>query len=307
MHYSMNKSLIPFIFILLIFAGCKKEEQIVVTGNTIPNYAGTPTIIIENYVNRIFIDLIGREPTDAEMEGKVNFLKGGSLSLQIRGELVDELMFSTEYIEGDSSYHKAYFNKFYNDAKGRFLEGASEATLQEEYGLYVYLVEFYELQGDLFTAQLLSIEADKIKSILDSKYHLREGQIMVGEMCNRMCFNSLYDDINMNSFNFINATFDQLFFRFPTESEFDQAFDIIEFNLAGTLFSTVVQNKSEYLALLTSIDEFDEGMIRWAYKALLSRDPNSAEVITLLEDFQNNQDIQTVQKKILITDEYAGF
>jgi hypothetical protein len=59
--------------------------------------------------------------------------------------------------------------------------------------------------------------------------------------------------------------------------------------------------------LLTGINEFEEGMIRWAYKSLLSRDPNSAEVIDLLDDFQNNNDIQTVQKKILITDEYAGF
>lgn len=304
----MKKLILSSIALILLFTSCKKEEELVViSGNDIPNYNGTPTILVENYVNRLFIDLIGREPTDSEMESKVTFLKNGSLSNSVREELVDELMYSTEFIEGDSSYTKAYFLKFYNDMKGRFLEGSSEATLLEEYTLWVYLAEFSIQQGNLFEAALLELEASKMKGVLDSKAQLRDGIITIDEMCRRMCFNSIYDDINMNSFNFVNATFDQLFFRFPTESEFDQAFNIIEYNLAGTLFGSVAQNKDEYLDLLTGITEFDEGMIRWAFKALLSRDPNSAEVIDLLDDFQNNFDIQTVQKKILVTDEYAGF
>jgi hypothetical protein len=304
----MNKLILSSIALVFLFSSCKKEEELVViSGNTIPDYNGTPTILVENYVNRLFIDLIGREPTDIEMESKVNFLKSGSLSSGIREQLVDDLMFSTEFIEGDSSYTKAYFLKFYNDMKGRFLEGASEATIYEEYALWTNLVAFSLQQGNLFEAELLQLEADKIKGVLDSRIQLRDDLITVDEMVRRMCFNSLFDDINMNTFNFVNATFDQIFYRFPTEAEFEQAYNIIEFNLAGTLFGTVAQNKNEYLELLTGINEFEEGMIRWAYKSLLSRDPNSAEVIDLLDDFQNNNDIQTVQKKILITDEYAGF
>jgi hypothetical protein len=304
----MKKLILSSIALTILCTSCKKEDELVViSGNEIPDYNGTPTILVENYVNRLFIDLIGREPTDTEMDTKVTFLKNESLSNSVREELVDELMYSTEFIEGDSSYTKAYFLKFYNDMKGRLLEGSSEATILEEYYLWVYLTEFSLQQGNLFEAALLELEANKIKAVLDSKAQLRDGIITIDEMCRRMCFNSIYDDINMNSFNFVNATFDQLFFRFPTESEFDQAFNIIEYNLAGTLFGSVAQNKDEYLDLLTGITEFDEGMIRWAFKALLSRDPNSAEVIDLLDEFQNNYDIQTVQKKILVTDEYAGF
>jgi hypothetical protein len=106
----MNKLILSSIALVFLFSSCKKEEELVViSGNTIPDYNGTPTILVENYVNRLFIDLIGREPTDIEMESKVNFLKSGSLSSAIREQLVDDLMFSNEFIEGDSSYTKAYF------------------------------------------------------------------------------------------------------------------------------------------------------------------------------------------------------
>ncbi len=56
---------------------------------------------------------------------------------------------------------------------------------------------------------------------------------------------SIYDEINMNSANFINASFDDLYYRFPTLAEFDQAFPIIENNEAGQLFGEVVLKKDD--------------------------------------------------------------
>jgi hypothetical protein len=258
-------------------------------------------------VNRLFIDLIGREPTDEEMDDRVTSLRENSLSEEARIELIQELMFSEAPVEGDTSYTLAYFNKLYGDFKARFLEGASQATILEEYNLQVYLIDFLTQTGDIQSAQIMEIEAAKTADVLNVRTELRTGAILVDEACRRMCFNSIYDDINMNSFNFLNASFDQLFFRFPTQAEFDQVYPVIEYNLAGTLFGQAIQNKQEYLSLMTSVDEFAEGMIRWAYLNLLSRDPNSAEVLDLMDEFQNDFDYQTVQQKILISDEYAGF
>jgi hypothetical protein len=120
-------------------------------------------------------------------------------------------------------------------------------------------------------------------------------------------FNSIYDEINMNTFNFINASFDDSFFRFPTETELENAFPTIEFNGAGVLFGQSISTKSDYLLVLTTSSEFREGMIRWCYRNLLARDAESFEVVALLPVFNNGFDTKLVQQHILISDEYAGF
>ena len=55
------------ILILLIAISCQKET-IHVPDNDAPIINNVPAIKIENYINRVFIDLIGREPFDAEIE-----------------------------------------------------------------------------------------------------------------------------------------------------------------------------------------------------------------------------------------------
>ena len=61
------KLLYAAFFVLVLFASCRKESQRIVPETPVPYYAGIPTVLVENYVNRLFIDLIGREPIDSEM------------------------------------------------------------------------------------------------------------------------------------------------------------------------------------------------------------------------------------------------
>ena len=126
-------------------------------------------------------------------------------------------------------------------------------------------------------------------------------------MFRRLIFNSIYDQINMNSFNFVNASFDDLFYRFPTQAEFDNAYDVIEFNQPAMIFGEVVQNKTEYLNVLTASPEYSEGMVIWAYNSLVARDPSPQEVFEASGDFSSTMNFQSIQRGILISDEYAGF
>jgi methionine synthase II (cobalamin-independent) len=163
------------------------------------------------------------------------------------------------------------------------------------------------LNGNIPGYQVQMIEANKIKAVLDSKEDLRLEVITVDEMYRRMMFNSIYDDINMNTFNFINATFDNLFYRYPTEAEMDLAYPAIEFNGSGEVFGQIVTNKTEYLQVLSTSNEYKEGMIRWAYMQLLSREPISSEVFNRMDEMNDGYNIDLVQQSILISDEYAGF
>ena len=79
----MTKVWMIGILVLLALASCRKEE-VVFEDNTAPAYTGVPTVQVNNYVNRLFIDLIGREPLDAEMALEVDSLEAGGLSMATR-------------------------------------------------------------------------------------------------------------------------------------------------------------------------------------------------------------------------------
>jgi hypothetical protein len=290
----------------VLLASCKKEP-VVFEDNTIPEYAGVSTVVLNNYINRLYIDLIGREPLNTEMESDRNFLRTNNLNASSRTQLVDRLMFSTEFIEGDSSYRRAYVVKLYENLKARYIEGASEALLNERYGLFRGNAILDSLNGDMTSYAMNMAEALRLDSLMAGRISYQNDAISIAELARRMMFNAVYDDINMNAFNFINASFDDSFFRFPTQPEFDQAYQIVELNEPSVLFGMVAQNKLEYLQILTSTGEFYEGMVIWAYQSLLSRNPTSQEVFTAAETLENTLDFSAVQRTILISDEYAGF
>lgn len=294
--------------IVLILGSCKKEpEEVVFSNNDIAAYDQVPRILIENYVNRVFIDLIGREPTDLEMEAESNTLKAANADVNSRVALVQKLMFNEDFVEGDGSYREAYMRKFYEDQKGRFIDGASDANLWEDYNVFRSIAIQDSLEGNFLVYEIVMIEANKVLDVINCREELKDGEIDFREMCRRMMFNSIYDDINMNTFNFINATFDDCFGRFPTESEYFGVEDAIEFNGSGALFGQSVNSKPSYLNVLVNSNEFDEGYIRWVYAAYLSREATSNEVYINAPLFSAGTDYTLIQQKILISNEYAGF
>lgn len=304
--YRMRYSVI-LIAIVLSVLGCKKPDEQVFTNNTVPTYTGTPTLLVENYVNRLYIDLIGREPNDAEMNGDVQALEAAALSEGARTNLVNKLMNGTEFVPGDTSYAHAYNQKFYNDNKARFLEGAAENIIIGEYFMYRNNAVQDSMNGFMLAYELQMTEANKIKDLYLSKRDLREGTINVVEMCKRMSFNSIYDEINMGSFNYINSCFDNMLYRYPTDAELEMCEPAVESSLGGQLFGIIISNKAEFLNAILLSEEFHEGMIRWVYLSLLSREPTSAEVYTLMNSFMLTKDLKVIQRRILISSEYAGF
>lgn len=291
---------------MLLIAACKKEE-LVFDDNTPPSYSGVSTVVLNNYINRLFIDVIGREPLNVEMEAEVAALREADLGMEARSALVDKLMYSTDFVEGDSSYRRAYCVKLYENLKARFIEGASDEFLLSEYNMLRGNAVLDSLNGDMTGYTLKMQDAQRLSDLLESRAEWQENEISIDTMVQRMLLNAIYDEINMNAFNFVNASFDDLFYRFPTPPEFESAYTIVEFNQPATLFNAVAQNKAEYVALITATGEYYEGMVIWVYQSLLSRPPTSSEVFSTALDFRNTQDISAVQRKLLVSDEYAGF
>ena len=301
-----RRSIIGVLLALVIFS-CKKDELEVVPDNTAPPYDGIPTVVVQNYVNRLFIDLIGREPLDVEMDAEVATLESNSLSLNSRKDLVNKLMTNTDFIQGDSSYNHAYYRRLYELSKSRTLEAASDAQIDFYIGLEQQAATADSLGGDSAGLAEHRFEIEKMNMVKSSWREYKDSLIECDEMLRRMCYNRVYDQINMNSFNYINATFDDLYQRFPTQSEFDNAYDMVEYNVPNIIFGQAGTTKRDYIDIMISVQEFYEGMIRWSYNTYLARDPSTYEVFTAMNTFWSDHDLQKVQRDILITDEYANF
>ena len=246
------KTLLPLIVFATLFFACQ-GELVIVPDNIAPDYSEVPTLKIKNYVNRMSIDLLGREPVDVEMDAWVEELKAGDLQKEARLTLVRRMMEDTSFVEGDSSYKAAYYNRFYDLMKVRFLEGAGEDILIQRRALKAFDAERDSLNGNWAGYQIAKFEMQKLENVMLSRINYREGRISLFDMAGYMVYNSVYDEINMNSINFIRATFNDLFFRYHTQDEFDRSFQIIEFSQPAIIFGQSAGNKLEYIDVLTKL------------------------------------------------------
>lgn len=299
------KYLLILVCLACMLVSCREPQEIIIPDNNPTPYDGVSTLKIENYLNRLYIDLQGREPLDTEVARDVAALRADSLSLAARAVLVSQLQ--EDATGGDSSYQRIYYLRLYEQSKVRMLEGVSDDDIQQR--ISVFRSEFVKdsLEGDLTGMAFWQAKMDPLWKVLLSQVEYRNKVIPINEMYGRMLDNEIYDQINMNSINFIRSCFDNLFFRFPTQAEFDTSFPIIENNQSSIIFGQGASNRQEYIQIMVESREFHEGMIRWAYKSLLAREPLSAEIKTAMDKFVQNRDFQEVQRDILISDEYANF
>ena len=304
----MNPKYISYTILtmMVIFLSCKKDADII-SNNNAPYYGEIPTILLENYVNRIYIDLIGREPLDNEMLSDVQFLRDADITLESRDSLLYKLQFDTTFVEGDSSYKFAYYHRMYDMVKVRLLEGASNAYIGQD--LYIYYQSYVvdSVNGNMLDANKKLLEHHKLNNVLIAELQYYNGIIEINEMHRRMIYNSVYDKINMNTFNYINATFDNLLFRYPTQYEFNEVYLMINDNTAQIVLGSSGNNKENFSYIICTSREFYEGVIIWAYGTLLAREPSTKEIDFLMQSFYQNHDFQWVQRQIIQTDEYAHF
>lgn len=297
---------VPAVLLVLVLAGCRKEPE-VIPGNDAPPYDAVPTLLVRNYVNRLYIDLIGREPLNTEMEADVAFLRSGELGQQVRQNLVLRLMTDSTWLAGDSSYAHAYNRRQYELFKSRLLEGASDEVIDGFIGQALQQALADSLSGNTDGLSAANAAVEDLRNVKRIPQQYRAGLVGMAEVHRRLVMNAVYDEIHMNAFNYVHATFDNLLFRAPTNAEFSTAYAMVEHATPGVLFGQGGASKGAYAAIVTGSSEYMEGMVRWCYQTFLGRLPNTSELYAILPGFQLDQDLRRVQRQLFTSDEYAGF
>ncbi|HMW38334.1 MAG: hypothetical protein K1X68_06525 [Saprospiraceae bacterium] len=292
---------------LVILKSCTKDHINVITDNDPISVTNISRLKIENYVNRLFIDLIGREPLKVELGPEVDSLKAKELSREARLELINKLMQDTTFRIGERSYKAAFYLNLYNLAKVRCLEGVSDEEIQREMGLLISDAMRDSMDGkwDRFYSRLNQIR--KLQVLLQSQVDLYNQDINYHQVFSYLVDNSIYDVINMNTFNFIRAVYNELLFRLPTDQEYNVAFEVIEKNQPGIIFGNYCSNRTEFIQSMIESPAMFEGMVIWIFQIYLNRFPKERELATILPEYITHRDIREIIRKIAVTDEYASF
>lgn len=265
--------------LLTVFA-CKKEE-VVLNGN-VQQSSRISDAAVEQYIFRSYVDLLGEAPSEIDLANWSSQLRAGDLGQTARIELIQTLQTGND--------QERYVLNLYAAAKERFLENLDDAEMQRRF------VGQGDADDDMRLQELLSWQAD-----------YKSGSANILDLQRRAIHNLVYDEINMGSFNMVRASFDNLLWRYPTDSEFDAGYAMIENRTEQQLFGFSGSDKNTYVQIVSDSQEALQGTVIWQYDQLLARRPTASETLSHLEDLRATGNVEVLQQTVMQTDEYAGF
>lgn len=289
----MMKNIFFLILILCVFSsGCKKEEELVVVpGNQAPPDYTISSIVKENYVNKVYISVLGRKPETNELTSGLSIINQHNLSELDRAAFLDEVFAKPTYNQ-----------RLYEIASIKLLTSFDTSAINEKIAIFQFLLTdsayvsiFDELNFEIARMQLVkSIPAD-----------LNNGTLTVIGMHKRLINNSFYDDINMGTENFVVSTFQHFMDRYPTDNELEQSSSMVD-GLSAVIFFNQGNTKDQYMDIIFYTDNYFESQVRELYIRYLFRQPTSVEMTKYATEYKTELNYKKLQKTILSLNEYIG-
>ena len=279
-----------FLFSVLIISSCTKIEDLLIGGNTLPPDYTIENTTIENYINKLYISTIGREPTDTEFSTDFDILRSTNLSQSNREIVIDGLLNKAEY----------YNNLFILESE-HLLLGADTADINQNiFILYILLSTAHGLDSIYFTENLVRML--KLQEVLPG---LSNGTILNIEMHKRMVDNAFYDEINMGTENFVVSMFQNFMNRYPTMSELQSGKTMVDGGNAS-VFLVSGNGKGDFIDILFASGEYYTGQIGILFNRYMFRNPTSEESVNYSLDYKATNNYKEVQKRILSNNEFIG-
>lgn len=282
-----------YLFLLCLsfwLASCTKETEIV-PGNSAPPDPTLTESVYRQYINRTYILVHGNEPDSLQSEIALNYLRADNFSESIRRVFLDTLFSNA-----------AYRWQVFNTARVDLLNNTDTAEFRSQWLLFSFL-----LQDSAYVTvwPVLQMEVNRLQELIDAGPSYLNGTIDIRELHRRMINNWFYDQINMGSLNFVNASFFQFLNRYPVLQEQSSGVSMVDGNFA-ILFLVSGSSKDDYLDILMNSGDYAEGAVIHFYRRYLQRDPGSVEMNAASQKFLLSGNYEQIQIDILAGDEFAG-
>lgn len=291
---NFQKLCTSFLFGLLIlcfFTACKKTEEITISNNTTPTDNTISALTKKNYINKVYISVLGREPSESELLSDLNLLNSGNFSSEKRNQFLDAVLIKPGY------YYRNWII-----ASTELLNATDTAEVSLNIAIFSSLLTNTSFQS---IWPVLEVEIHKLKLLRNIPAALEGDSLDIIGMHKRVVYNYFYDQINMGSSNFVTATFQNFLYRYPSESELSNAITMVDgFNSA--LFLQTGNSKTDFIELFFNSNNYFEGQVRALFTRYLFRQPNSAEMTSFSIQYKASKDYKALQRRILSMDEYVG-
>ncbi len=277
--------------VAVAFAACKKTEEVLVPDNTAPPDTTVSDIVIQNYVNKTYISVLGRKPTDTEKENGITILEENNLAMADRQEFVDLVLNGEEYNE-----------QLLKVASNDILNSFDTIAVRQQVIIFELLLSDPQYAS---VADVLQYEIDRLEELLASLDDLNNGTLTISGMHRRLINNNFYDQLNMGTENFVRATFEHFLFRYPTLAELEDAKLMVDgFN--SILFLEEGSSKDDFMDIFFNSESYYEGQVRYLFLKYLFREPDSEELSAYANQYKYSGNYKLLQKTILTFDEYVG-
>lgn len=282
---------VVFLLAFFLLAACEKSELERVGGNIAPPDTTVEVNIYEDYVNKTYILVLGREPSALEFEKAVDSLKVHGLDESSRYNFLNTV-FSL------SDYKWRQVEKW----RSQLLGSVDSIDIITRIAIFEFFLNDSTYISDW---PVLQVEQDRLDTLYNASYDYVAGAISIRKMQSHMLNNLFYDEINMGPDNFVISSFQHFLDRNPTLIEQTSGVGMVSGSNA-VLFLKAGASKEDYLNIFFNSDDYFEGAVIRVYKDYLLRAPGSIEMSTAALKYKSTLDFEAVQKDVLVTDEFIG-
>ena len=279
-----------FLLVLVMSACTKYDVQEDLGNNPGPDHTITEESKI-GYINRLYITLLGKKPDTAQSNKALAQLNVNPNNFGIRKSLVLDI-----------TQDSVYVLKLWEDARGEVLDGVDTAYIKNEYDYAVDNFNNTTGNSKLYWQEQMQL----LGALLTIPAELEAETISVKEMYKRAVHNSIYDEINMGTENFVVSVFQNFFYRYPTLNELDEGKKMVNGSQA-VLFLQTGKSKQDFIDIVFNSTAFYEGQIMRLHQKYLFRQPTSTELSTQTQAFEQHGDFKDLQTDLLASDEYFFF
>ena len=281
-----------WLFILpFLFVSCSKNEEVVVPGNIAPPDTTIENVKYEDYINRSYILVCGREPDTVEMKSALDILKPAKLNLNSRNQFLNVVFSKPEYLP-----------HVYDNWRVELLNNLDTADITNYIGIFTFYLGDSTFQ---YAWPLLQYEIGRLQLLQSAASQYKNKQISIRELQLRMLNNYFYDQINMGSSNFVLTSFQHFINRNPTNDELNNGISMVN-GLNGLLFLKAGASKDEYLNIFFASNDYYEGAVNRIYSDFLFHKPTSLEMTLATQKYKSSGDYEQAQKDVMSTNEFVG-
>jgi len=268
---------------------CTKEETNLIQGNQPPADEAITPLSIDNYINRIYISLLGRKASDLEFITAKALFSADPNALASRMALLNQVQAKADYRS----------NLVYR-AKLDLIEGVDSATIIRDYQQVLLLLND---PSKVNLYPVYELEKAKLEALLMMSVDFRSEAIHYMDVHQRCIFNLYYDQINMGTENFVVSMFQHFLDRYPSGQELTNGKTMVDGG-NSSLFLQTGAGKSDFIAIFFLSSAYAEGVIHSAARQYLFRKATQDEVLLLAPDYLTTYDISKVHAYFLSSDEY---